>query len=169
MQLSTNRVNFTNASVAQFNYVKFLSQFRSRKNGVQDIGNILRLHNNGFALKGGFTTKVKFRRAVSKCLHKNRALVLYVAQKKLIMKIPKCLQWYRFVILVLIGENHKILIEFDIKMSMITINFYISEIAALWTINTVKSGIITKSNVHTSKCNVLYLYRLIYLTFQNYT
>lgn len=51
MQLSTNRVNFTTTTVAQFNYMKFLSQFRSKdKKDVQNIVTILGLHTDDVAI-----------------------------------------------------------------------------------------------------------------------
>ncbi|XP_075974205.1 formin protein cappuccino isoform X2 [Anticarsia gemmatalis] len=153
MQLSTNRVNFTNTSVAQFNYVTFLSQFRSRKKGVQDIGSVLRLHNDDFALmSAGFAPKIKFQRAVSKCFPSNRALVVYVPQKKLTMNVPKSLQWYRFVMFVLNRENQKIQIECDMKMSVIEVNVYFKCVkAVVCTINTSKDCYTSRGSVNKSQ------------------
>lgn len=149
MQLSTTRVNFTNASVAQFNYVTFLSQFRSRRKGVQDIGNIVRLHNDDFALlTAEVSPKTKFRRAVSKCLKNNHALVVYVPRKRLTMNVPKPLQWYRFVMFVLNRENHKMQIECDMKTSAIVIQVYIqSETTILCTVNVKKNCVTSVGNI----------------------
>lgn len=143
MQLSTNRVNFTNSSVAQFNYVTFLSQFRSRRKGVQDIGNIVRLHNDDFALlKAEVSPKIKLLRAVSKCLINNRALVLYVPPKKLKMFAPKTMQWYRFQMLVLKRENYKVHLECDLKISVMVIKVLInSEANVLCTIYVPRSSL----------------------------
>lgn len=125
MQLSTNRVNFTNNSVAQFNYVTFLSQFRSRRKGLQDIGNIVRLHNDDFALlKAEVSPKYKLLQT-SKCVKNDRALVLYVRQKKLRLNATKHLQWYRFQMFVLNSENHKVHIECDLIMAAMEVQVYI--------------------------------------------
>lgn len=154
MQLSTNRVNFTNTSVAQFNYVTFLSHFRSRKKGVQDIGNIVRLHNDGYTTLKGFSLKTKFQRAVSKCLEKNRAVVLYV-RRKLRINVPQDLQWYRFVIFVLNKGNEKIVFECDMRTCVIIMNVYIKRETALCTMNTAEFCFNSQGNVHKSKFSMI--------------
>ncbi|XP_026732319.1 formin-2-like isoform X2 [Trichoplusia ni] len=153
MQLSTNRVNFTNSTVAQFNYVEFLSQYRSRRRGTHNYGNILRLHNDDVAssvVETESSTKIKFHRFLSKCLKYKRALVLYVPPKKLTTKVPKTSQWYRYVIFVLYKGNQIILVQCDIKMLSIEIQVFLrSKTTVLCTIN-VTNGV-TKGSMYTSQ------------------
>lgn len=158
MQLSTNRVNFTNSTVAQFNYVEFLSQFRSRRRGTHNYGNILRLHNDDVAFSAVETessTKIKFQHVLSKCLKYKRALVLYVPPKNLTSNIPKSSQWYRYVIFVLYKRNQIILVQCNLKMLSIEIQVYLrSKTTVLCTIN-VTNGV-TKGSVYTSTYRLHY-------------
>lgn len=119
---------------------------------MQDIGNIVRLHNDDFALiKAEITPKIKLLRAVSKCLSNSRALSLYVPPKKLTMNVPKTLQWYRFQMFVLNRENYKVHLECDLKMALIVIKVYInSESIVLCTIHVSRNCLASKEVLHKS-------------------
>lgn len=119
---------------------------------MQDIGNIVRLHNDDYALlRAEITPKIKLLRAVSKCLINNRALVLYVPPKKLRMNVPKTSQWYRFQFLVLNKKSYKVHIECDLMMSVIVIKVNCqSETTVLCTINVSSSTLPSKGLLH--KC-----------------
>lgn len=120
MQLSTNRVNFTNTSVSQFNYVKFLSKFRSsRHRDVQDIKTILGLHSEDLSYYdiisvAGAIIKPKYQRALSKYKN-NKSIVPFVSSKKLKFYVEKCFLWYQCVIVVVKRDGFVTEISCDLK------------------------------------------------------
>lgn len=118
MQLSTNRVNFTTASVAQFNYMKFLSQFRSKdKKDVQDIVTILGLHTDDVATFDKFYIS-DYAAPKYYCVLENRtrqSLVPYVT-KKLSFNIEKTSKWFH----VIIDINPNIKMECDLRTATLT-------------------------------------------------
>lgn len=127
MQISTNRVNFTNSSVAHFNYVKFLGQQRSTEKGVQDIVTILGLHTDEITLNTGLVSASRRYRSASRRL-KKRTLAL-VSVKKLYFKMLKTVQWYRSVLLVLNCDRQRIKVKSDLRIGIITMEF---ELKALY-------------------------------------
>lgn len=96
MQLSTNRVNFTTSSVAQFNYARFLTKSSSTQKGISDIVNVLGVHCDGFAAFEKTRSVISWRLANKvRILRKSRALVLFVPPKKVKFKIDKPESWCR--------------------------------------------------------------------------
>lgn len=120
MQLSTNRVNFTNSSVSQFNYVKFLSKFRSSHKDVHDLNTILGLHSAVDISDYDIISDVnvllepKYKRAIWQ--NKNsKSLVPFVSRKKLKFYGEKYCQWYKCVILFVKNEDFVVEISCDLK------------------------------------------------------
>lgn len=118
MQISTNRVNFTNSSVAHFNYVKFLGQQRSTEKGVQDIVTILGLHTDEITLSTGLVSASRRLRSASRKL-KKRTLAL-VPISKFYYKIERTVQWYQSVLFVMNSNRQRIKVECDIRIGIVT-------------------------------------------------
>lgn len=111
MRLSTNRVNFTNSYVAQFNYVKFLCKYQSKRKGIQDIVTILGLHSDEIASYD--IQSVKTDDCCVKLQWSQNSLVLCVS-KKLCIYFERTMQWY-VVVLNMHGKSMKMIFEYDLK------------------------------------------------------
>ncbi|VVC98382.1 unnamed protein product [Leptidea sinapis] len=107
MQLSTSRVKFTNSSISQFNYVKFLCKYQSKRKGIQDIVTILGLHSDNVASFDrdflGVSSGVLKRK-------KESTLMVYVS-KKLRFNFARTSKWF---VIVLNGECGAQL-EYDLR------------------------------------------------------
>ncbi|XP_013179598.1 PREDICTED: formin-2 isoform X2 [Papilio xuthus] len=123
MQLATSRVNFTNSSVAQYNYVKLLNKPNSAERGVHNIVTVLGLHSDDFALVD-FDTKVKrarrklFRK--TQLLDDDRTLVPYV-RKTLTINMDRAVEWFRIVIFNTKRKFCETLVEWDMRSGVIIV------------------------------------------------
>ncbi|XP_028175572.1 protein cappuccino isoform X2 [Ostrinia furnacalis] len=124
MQISTNRVNFTNSSVAHFNYVKFLGQHRIADKGVQDIVTILGLHTDEITINTGLVSAARRFRSASRRA-KKCAWVL-VPLKKLSYRIERTTQWCKTVILVMNSERQRIKVESDLAIGVLTMEYEVT-------------------------------------------
>lgn len=96
MQLSTNRMNFTTSSVAQFNYARFLIKSQSTQKGITDIVTVLGVHSDGFAALDKTLSFISRRlQCKVKKIRKKRALVLFVPLKKVRFNGHKPESWFR--------------------------------------------------------------------------
>lgn len=120
MQLSTSRVNFTNTSVSQLNYVKFLSK-RSSQKGVQDIVTILGLHTDDattFCVTNTSEEKLCLVHAVEKIHY--WSLVPY-HPKQLKYNFIRPSEWFKTVLLVENHSNYVTRIECDLRSGTIDV------------------------------------------------
>lgn len=125
MQLSTTRVNFTNASVSQFNYVKFLSKFRSSHKDVHDLNTILGLHSVDLLHYDIISANDPLLKPEHQSFCKNKhinTLVPFVHPNTLKCKVEKCSQWYKCVILHLKYDGYVIKVCSDLRTG--TMEFY---------------------------------------------
>lgn len=96
MQLTTNRMNFTTSSVAQFNYARFLTKSQSPQKGITDIVTVLGIHSDGFAALDKTLSFISRRlQCKIKKIRKKRALVLYVPLTKVRFNSHKPESWFR--------------------------------------------------------------------------
>lgn len=118
MQLSTSRVNFTNTSVSQFNYVKFLSKFRSSRKDVHDLNTILGLHYvdlSHYDIISDDDPLLKHEHQPS-CQSKNiNSLVPFLHPKKLKFKVEKNPQWHKCVVLHVKRNGYVMEISCDLR------------------------------------------------------
>lgn len=123
MQLATSRVNFTNSSVAQYNYVKLLNKPNSAERGVHNILTVLGLHSDDFALVD-LDTKVrrarrKFYRKTT-LLENDRTLVPYV-RKTMTINMDRAVEWFRIVIFNTKRKFCETLVEWDMRSGVIKV------------------------------------------------
>lgn len=95
MQLSTNRVNFTQSSVAQFNYARFLTKSSSTQKGIADIVTVLGVHSDGFPVLDKSLSVISRLETKIRKSGKNRAVVLFVPPKKVRFKIYRPESWFQ--------------------------------------------------------------------------
>lgn len=146
MQISTSRVNFTNSSVAHFNYVKFLGQHRSAEKGVQDIVTILGLHTDEITINTGLVSAARRFRSASRRSRK-RDWVL-VALNTLRFKIERSSQWCRSVIITMKSERQRVKVECDLAIGVMTMEY---EITSSYVIS-IENRILQKVLSGRSKC-----------------
>ncbi|KAI8422362.1 hypothetical protein MSG28_006223 [Choristoneura fumiferana] len=137
MQLSTNRVNFTNSSIAQFNYVKFLSKHRDTQDGINDIVTILGLHTEEHT---AFETEFKFTSksdpVIIDIVNTNKELMVYEPKKQpsitFFYDIP--VQWFRYTMFVLNGEKRRIKVKSDVRKVVLIVE-YIEKCSILYRVH----------------------------------
>lgn len=157
MQLSTNRVNFTNSSIAQFNYVKFLNKHRDTQEGINDIVTILGLHTEEHT---AFETEIKFTSKsdplILNTVNANKKLIVYVPKKEpsinFLYNIP--VQWFRYTMYVLNGERRRIKFKSDVRKVVLVIE-YIEKCSILYTVHA--------STLSSQLCKLLQLFKAFFL------
>ncbi|CAG9785527.1 unnamed protein product [Diatraea saccharalis] len=127
MQFATSRVNFTNSSIAHFNYVKFFGQHSCPEKGVQDIVTILGLHSDEItSINTGLVSASRRHRSASRRL-KRRALVI-VPQRKLNFTLHKPVRWSKSVIVIVNDERRKIKVECDLRTGIVTMKYNVKSV-----------------------------------------
>lgn len=144
MQFSTNRVNFTPSSIAQFNYAKFLQKKRrASPSNVQDIVTVLGLHHENVFIFNDTDTLLNLRKRKNASrsrilVHSNNSVVVYRNGKKIKYTIP-ILNDCIIVIMCVSGDNWELCCAFNVKICAIVMLFYIKNcVKPLYTLNTEK-------------------------------
>lgn len=119
MQLSTNRVNFTSASIAQLNYAKFLCKSGSTQKGIEDIVSILGLHRDNFSREKRLNVVSRRLRSTARGIKNKRALVPFESPKKVFFNFVKPVTWHHFVVFALIKENCELQLKCDLRTEVL--------------------------------------------------
>lgn len=123
MQLSTNRVNFTSASISQLNYAKFLCKSGSTQKGIEDIVTILGLHRDNFSREKRLNVVSRRLRSTARRLRNKGALVPFVPPKNVKFNFEKPVSWYIVVVFALYNENCEIQLMCDLRTGVLKMCF----------------------------------------------
>lgn len=156
MQLSSNRVNFSN-SATHFNYVQLLSKDRPARKRIQDIVTLLGLHSDHVAIFSAVDSPLdKARHKLKDISSAKSALVLHVT-KNLRIFFVKPVLWLKLSFNIY-GKYTDMAIEWDLETRTVTVlSSCRGRRRYLWIINISSPCYIKFTKNHWSKLSYHYI------------